>query len=54
MNKTSFISAKTFLKMAEYDRKLLTVTGVINTILLISMTIKLVAGLVCTVASGKN
>ncbi len=48
MNKTSRLSAKTLLRMAEYDRKFLTVTSIINSILLISMTVKLIAGIICT------
>ncbi len=54
MNKTSFLTAKTFLKMAEYDRKFLTITSVINSILLISMTVKLITGIICTLSAVKK
>lgn len=54
MNKTSFLTAKTLLRMAEYDRKFLTITSVVNSILLVSMTAKLVTGIICTLSAVKK
>ena len=41
MNKNSLITAKSFFKMAEYDRRLLTVTRIVSTVLTISLLLKL-------------
>lgn len=54
MNKTSALTAKTFLKMAEYDRKMLVVTGAISTILTVSLVTKLVVSAICTFCAIKK
>ncbi|MBQ8575834.1 MAG: hypothetical protein IJ447_07315 [Clostridia bacterium] len=54
MNKTSFLTAKTFLKMAECDRKMLLVTGTLNTILTVSLIIKLIVSAICTFSAIKK
>lgn len=41
MNKNSLVTAKSFFKMAECDRKLLVVTRVISAVLTVSLLIKL-------------
>lgn len=47
MNKTSALTAKTFFKMAECDRKMLVVTGAISTILTVSLIVKLIVSAIC-------
>ena len=54
MNKTSIMTAKTFLKMAECDRKILVVTGAISSILTVSLIIKLIVSVVCTLSAIKK
>ncbi|MBP3938231.1 MAG: hypothetical protein IK955_02370 [Clostridia bacterium] len=49
MKNNAAMTAKTFFRMAEADRKLLVVTGVINTVLTVSMIMKLMVALVCFV-----
>ena len=41
MYRKGIITAKTFFKMAEYDRRLLTVTRVVSTVLTVSLLLKL-------------
>lgn len=47
MKNNSMLTAKTFFKMAETDRKLLVLTGAINTILTLSLIIKLSVAILC-------
>ncbi len=54
MNKNTALTAKTFMKMADYDRKILTVTGTITTVLTVSLLIKLAVSAVCTVMALKK
>ncbi len=54
MDKTTAMTAKTFFKMADCDRKFLRVTSVITAILTVSMIIKLIISALCTVISFKK
>lgn len=54
MNKTGLVTAKSFFKMAEYDRKLLTVTRVISAVLTVSLLIKLAVSSVILCSSLKH
>ncbi len=54
MNKNMALTAKTFLKMADYDRKMLTVTGTITTVLTVSLLVKLAVSAICAVMSLKK
>ncbi len=47
MKNNATLTAKTFFKMAEKDRKLLVATGVINTVLTVSMITKLSIAIIC-------
>lgn len=49
MKNNTLITAKTFFRMAEADRKLLVVSGAVNTILTVSLIIKLSVAAVCLI-----
>lgn len=53
MKNNSMLTAKTFFKMAETDRKLLAVTGVVNTILTVSLIVKLAVAVLCLCSREK-
>ncbi len=52
MKNNSTLTAKTFFKMAEVDRKLIVATNVISTILTVSLTLKLIVSAICLVKSA--
>lgn len=47
MKYNTAMTAKTFFRMAEADRKLIVATGVINTVLTVSMITKLSVAVIC-------
>ena len=53
MKNNSALTAKTFIKMAEADRKLITIANVLSTVLTVSVVIKLLIGAVCFINSEK-
>lgn len=53
MKNNTALTAKTFLKMAEADRKLITVANVLSTVLTISVIIKLIVSALCFINSEK-
>ncbi len=53
MKSNSALTAKTFFKMAEADRKLIVITNVLNTVLTASLVLKLIAGAVSLIKSEK-
>ena len=54
MNKTGMLTAKSFFRMAEYDRRLLTVTRVVSTVLTVSLILKLAVSAVLLLNSVKE
>lgn len=54
MNRLKINSAKILLKMAECDRKILTVTAVINSIIFVSMSLKLITSIFCAFCAFKK
>ncbi len=54
MNKNTALTAKTFMKMADYDRKMLSVTSTITAVLTVSLVVKLIVSAICTVMSLKK
>lgn len=48
----SRLTAKTFFKMAEADRKLIVVTNVISSVLTASLILKLIVSAICLIKSA--
>ncbi len=53
MKNNSALTAKTFLKMAEADRKLIVISNILSTVLTVSVVIKLFISAVCFINSEK-
>lgn len=53
MKNNTALTAKTFLKMAEADRKLIVIANVLSTVLTVSVVIKLFIGGICLINSKK-
>ncbi|MBR0348948.1 MAG: hypothetical protein IIX16_04835 [Clostridia bacterium] len=53
MKNNTALTAKTFLKMAEADRKLIVIANVLSTVLTVSVIVKLFISAICFINSEK-
>ena len=53
MKNNTALTAKTFFKMAEADRKLIVIANVLSTVLTVSVIVKLFISAICLINSEK-